>query len=214
MDSRQVRDIDARAMSTANGRSARRRHDQRRIYAHYLGGRVAARLLGASAMMSGLLAFCTGPIGRWVVIGLLVAAAVTAAGMRAYNAGYAAHESETSTATAEANQRARIAERAASLRMAKVVTDHRKVVSDAQAQIDRLRGDVRSGARRLSVVTAGLSACPGATAAARSGAETRADIDPATADALVAIAADGDNAIRQANSLIDAYQVAAEVCGK
>ena len=165
-------------------------------------------------MISGLLAFAAGPIGRWVVIGLLVAAAVAAAGMRAYNAGYSAHEAETSTATAEANQRARAAERAASARMAKVATDHRKVVSDAQAQIDLLRTDVRRGARRLSILTAGLSVCPGAAAAGRSGAETRADIDPATADALVAIAADGDAAIRQANALIDAYAIAADVCGK
>jgi len=165
-------------------------------------------------MISGLLAFVAGPIGRWVVIGLLVAAAVTAAGMRAYNAGYSAHEAETSTETAEANQRARTAERAASGRMAKVATDHRKVVTDAQAQIDRLRGDVRSGARRLSVLTAGLSVCPGAAPAGRAGAEARTDLDPATADALVAIAADGDAGIRQANALIDAYQVAAEVCGK
>jgi len=160
------------------------------------------------------MSFVAGPIGRWVVIGLLVAAAVTAAGMRAYNAGYAKHEAETSAETAEANQRARTAERAASERMAKVATDHRKVVSDAQAQIDLLRTDVRRGARRLSVVTAGLSGCPGAAPAGRSGTEARADIDPATADALVAIAADGDAAIRQANALIDAYQIASEVCGK
>lgn len=164
--------------------------------------------------MTGLLGFFVGPIGRWVVIGLLVAAAVAAAGMRAYNAGYAKHEAETSTATAEANQRARTAERAASARLAKVATDHQKEVTDAQAQIDRLRGDVRRGARRLSVFTAGLSGCADPAAAGRAGAEARADLDPATADALVAIAADGDAGIRQANALIDAYQVAAEVCGK
>jgi len=164
--------------------------------------------------MSALLGYVAGPIGRWVVIGLLVAAAVTAAGMRAYNAGYGKHEAETSTATAEANQRARTAERAASARLAKVATDHRKVVTDAQAQIDILRTDVRRGARRLSILTAGLSGCPGAAPASRSGGETRADLDPATADTLVAIAADGDAAIRQANALIDAYQIASEVCGK
>jgi len=165
-------------------------------------------------MIAGLLSFVAGPIGRWVVIALLVAAAVTAAGMRAYNAGYATHEAETSAATAEANQRARTAERAASERMAKVATDHRKVVSDAQAQIDLLRTDVRSGARRLSVLTAGLSVCAGPAAAARAGAEARADLAPDTADALIAIASAGDAAIRQSHALIDAYQVAADVCGK
>ena len=164
--------------------------------------------------MSALLGFFAGPIGRWVVIALLVAAAVTAAGMRAYNAGYAKHEAETSTATAEANRRARTAERAASERMAKVATDHQKEVSDAQAQIDLLRTDVRRGARRLSILTAGLSVCADPAAAGRSGAEARADIDPDTADALIAIASAGDAAIRQSNALIDAYAIAADICGK
>lgn len=164
--------------------------------------------------MSALLGFVGGPLGRWVVIGLLVAAAVAAAGMRAYNAGYAKHEAETSAATAEANQRARIAERKASERMAKVATDHRKVVTDAQSQIDRLRADVRSGARRLSVAIAGIPACADPSPAGGTVRETRTELAATTADALVAIAADGDNAIRQANALIDAYAVAAEACGR
>jgi hypothetical protein len=165
-------------------------------------------------MIAGLLSFIGGPIGRWVVVGLIVAAAVAAAGMRAYNAGYAKHEAETSTATAEANQRARMAERVATERMSKVATDHRKVVTDAQAQIDRLRADVRSGTRRLSVAIAGIPACAGSAPAGGAGAETRTELAPDTADALVAIAADGDSAIRQSNALIDAYAIAAEVCGK
>ncbi len=164
--------------------------------------------------MTALLGFVAGPVGRWVVIGLLVAAAVAAAGMRAYNAGYAKHESETSAATAEANQRARIAERAASARMMALATTHQKEIEHARTETDRLRADVRSGARRLSVVTAGLSACPGAAPAGGTGRETRTDLDPATADALVAIAGAGDDAIRQSNALIDAYAIAAEVCGK
>ena len=188
-------------------------HDQRRLPAVDLGADVSDRGVGAS-VISALLTFAAGPIGRWVVIGLLVAAAVAAAGLLAYNAGYAKHEAETTAEVAEANQGARDAERVASDRMAKVATEHRKVVSDAQTQIDRLRADVRSGARRLSVVTAGLSACPDSGAAGGIVAEARTELAAETADALVAIAADGDAAIRQSNALIDAYAIAESVCGK
>lgn len=164
--------------------------------------------------MSALLAFVAGPIGRWVVVGLLLTAAVAAAGMRLYNAGYAAHEAETSTATAAANQQARHAERLASERMAQLATTHQQEVADGQTKIDRLRGDVRSGARRLSVPTTGVSVCPDPAAPGGVGNHARAELDRATADALVALVAEGDAAIRQSGALIEAYAIAAEVCGK
>lgn len=161
-----------------------------------------------------LLNFFTGPIGRWLVIAVLIAAAVAAAGIKGYNAGYAKHEAETSAATAEANQQARTAEREANSRMAKLAAEHHQEKTHAQIQIDRLRADLRSGARRLSIAVARVPACTDPATAAGPGAEARADLDPAAAEALVAIAADGDAAIRQANRLIDAYAIAAEVCGK
>jgi len=164
--------------------------------------------------VSALIAFFAGPIGRWIVIGLVVATAATTAYLWAYNAGYAKHKAETVAAIAEANQRAREAERDAAERLAKVVTDNRKVVTDAQAEITRLRASVRDGTRRLSVRVASVPGCPGATPTAGVGSEARAELDPATADDLVAIAADGDAAIRQSNALIDAYAIARETCGK
>lgn len=164
--------------------------------------------------MIALLSFVAGPIGRWVVVAILVCAAVAAAGMRAYNAGYAKHEAETLAEVAEANSKARAAERAASERMAKVVSDHEKEATLAKMETVRLRADVRSGARRLSVVTAGLSACPDSGAAGGTGAETRTELAGSVTEALVSIASDGDAAIRQSNALIEAYQLASEVCGK
>ena len=163
--------------------------------------------------MGGLITFFAGPIGRWVVIGLLVSAAVAAAGMRAYNSGYAKHEAETTAAIAEANQRARKAESVAAERMAQLVADHTKDNINAKQKIDRLRIDLRNGTRRLSVL-ASVPTCSDTAVAAGAGAETRADIDPKTADAIVSIVADGDDAIRQSNALIDAYAIAVEVCGK
>lgn len=164
--------------------------------------------------MSALLAFAVGPIGRWIVIGALMAAAATAAYWRAYNAGYAQHAAETSAAIAEANQRARTAESDGIRRLSELATRHHQEETHAHDQIDHLRADLRRGARRLSVNVAALPACADRAPAAGPGAETRAELDGETADALVTLAADGDAAIRQANALIDAYRIAAEVCGK
>lgn len=164
--------------------------------------------------MNALIAFFAGPIGRWIVIGLVVATAATTAYLWAYNAGYAASEAKVSAAIAEANQRARAAESAAVEKVAKLTTDYMRETSDAQTQIDALRASVRDGTRRLSVRVASVPGCQGAAPTAGTGAETRAELDPATADALVSIAADGDAAIRQSNALIDSYAIARETCGK
>lgn len=68
---------------------------------------------------------------------------------------------------------------------------------------------VRSGAIRLSVpviapVPAGAG-CADSGALGRPGQEARAELAPAAAEFLDDIAAEGDDAIRQANALIDAY---------
>ena len=165
--------------------------------------------------MTALLSFVAGPIGRWVVIGLLIASAVAAAGMRAYNAGYSAHEAETSAATAAANSESRRAERAASERMTKLATIHHQEIEHARIETDRLRADLRSGARRLSVpTTPGISGRADSAPAGGVVAETRTELAGSVAETLVAIAGEGDDAIRKSNALIDAYMLAAEVCGK
>lgn len=79
----------------------------------------------------------------------------------------------------------------------------------AQAEMDRLRASVRAGSVRLFVPTEG-AACPGSPAPegaspAGGSAKARAELDPATADALVAITSDGDSAIRDLNACIDRY---------
>lgn len=75
--------------------------------------------------------------------------------------------------------------------------------ADAKIAFDRLDSDLRSGALRLSVRTI---AKPGGNHSAAAGpVQTRADIDPADAAALVRITEDGDNAIRDLNTCIDGY---------
>lgn len=70
---------------------------------------------------------------------------------------------------------------------------------DAQTKINQLRANVASGAVSLSV----RASCSAFTAAGDS--EARAELDPKTADDLIAITADGDQAIIELNSCIDFY---------
>lgn len=80
-----------------------------------------------------------------------------------------------------------------------------KEKNNAQKTIDALRADVRSGALRLYAVSnATCGSADGADTAAQFG-EARTELDPAFAESLITIAADGDEAIRELNHCIDAY---------
>jgi hypothetical protein len=74
-----------------------------------------------------------------------------------------------------------------------------KEKQDALSKVNQLRADVATGALRLSV----RASCSATTAAGDS--EARAELDPKAADDLIAIAADGDQAIIELNSCIDFY---------
>lgn len=70
---------------------------------------------------------------------------------------------------------------------------------DAQIKVDQLRADVAAGAVRLSV----RASC--SSGASEGDQQARAELDPKTADDLIAITADGDQAIIELNSCIDFY---------
>jgi len=70
---------------------------------------------------------------------------------------------------------------------------------DAEIKVNQLRADVAAGTVRLSV----RASCSASTAAGDS--EARAELDPKTTDDLIAITADGDQAIIELNSCIDFY---------
>lgn len=88
----------------------------------------------------------------------------------------------------------------------------KRTLIDEKNQHDRLVADLRAGAVRLSVPIvattgaacgAGLAGDPAAAAGDRH--ETRAELAPAAAEDLAAIAADGNAAIVQLNACIDRY---------
>lgn len=117
--------------------------------------------------------------------------------------------SKTTAATALAQATARVLtlERAAGAALAQRADQLTQEQTHAKTDRDRFNADLRSGAVRLSIPIASgqCAATADSTAAAGHQHQARAELDPATAAALDAIAGDGDDATRQLNACIDAY---------
>lgn len=111
-----------------------------------------------------------------------------------------------------ANQRERDAERNAGTDLAAQAATHKEEIENERKKRERFVADVRSGAVRLSIpIVGGGSHCTAGTgtdSAAASGdrIEARAELAPEAGLALAAIADDGNDAIRQLNRVIDAYE--------
>ena len=110
---------------------------------------------------------------------------------------------------ARLNQQARETEQ----RMGEVAQTYaqtlRKANNVAKAKETKLRADIATGERKLFIPT--KTTCPvpsaGTTAsAAGDSRETRTELDRSVAEALIAITADGDQAIRKLNACIDQYE--------
>lgn len=87
--------------------------------------------------------------------------------------------------------------------LADLDTQHTQERERANQTNASLRADVAAGKRRLSVLATSCSTAGSATAAGLGHAETRAELDPAAAERIVAITNDGDDAIRQLTALQD-----------
>lgn len=87
--------------------------------------------------------------------------------------------------------------------LAQLDTEHTKALTDAQTTNNQLLAAVATGALRLSV----KATCPvvrtATTATSLDDAEARAELDPAAAERIVAIPADGDEAIVALTGLQD-----------
>ncbi|SDN92608.1 hypothetical protein SAMN05216517_114138 [Janthinobacterium sp. OK676] len=124
----------------------------------------------------------------------------------------ATNKTTAATVLAQATARVLTLERAAGAALAQRADHLTQEQTHAKTERDRFNLDVRNGAVRLSIPVASdhcaASAGPGhpATAAGHRH-ETRAELDAATAAALDAIAGDGDDATRQLNACIDAYNL-------
>lgn len=102
-----------------------------------------------------------------------------------------------------ASEEAREKERALQEEIDILNAAYREEREHAQKYINNLRADVAAGRVRLSVP----ARCPGTdTATGAASEEARAELDAETAGNLVAIAAEGDDAIRELNVCVEAYE--------
>ncbi|MDN2717835.1 MULTISPECIES: lysis system i-spanin subunit Rz [unclassified Janthinobacterium] len=121
----------------------------------------------------------------------------------------ATNKSTAASALAQATARVLTLERAAGAALVQRADHLTQEQTHAKTERDRFNADVRSGAVRLSIPVASgqCAATADTTAAAGHRIEARAELDPATAAALDAIAGDGDDTARQLNACIDAYNL-------
>lgn len=111
----------------------------------------------------------------------------------------------------DATERVRETNRFMSKSLTSIAEQHEKDLKNETVKRNRFIADVRSGAIRLSIpIIAGSANAASTYPAAASGnsQQTRAELAPEAGITLAAIADDGDDAIRQLNSCIDAYEIA------
>jgi hypothetical protein len=145
----------------------------------------------------------------WVLLGILMAV------VSSFGGGYLKGSSDEVTRQqleiAALNAQARETEQA----MANVVQTYgqtlRKANNVAKAKEDKLRADIASGQRKLfipvkvpecAISTATTSASP----TGDNSGETRAELGGQISESLIAIAAEGDSAIRKLNQCIQTYE--------
>jgi len=134
----------------------------------------------------------------WILIGIL--SVVISSYFYGHHQAYIEQEAEVA--------RLNLIEREKEAEMVKIADNHatelRKANDQAKAKITKLQSDVASGAVRLSIATRSVQVSTDSTSAT-GGTETRAELDPEVANALITIASDGDKAINQLNACVDIY---------
>lgn len=118
------------------------------------------------------------------------------------NAQIEATEAEHAQALQKAEQVARAKEQAWQAAHDALAKKYEKEKENAKTEINRLRGRISAGTVRLSVPARG---CAVSENTGTGTGETRAELDPETANDLISIASDGDAAIRELNLCIDKY---------
>jgi hypothetical protein len=142
----------------------------------------------------------------WVILGVLLAL------LGSFGSGYYKGEQDEyerqQVEIAALNAKARETEQ----RMGEVAQTYaqtlRKANNVAKVKEDKLRTDIASGERKLFVPVKAPECSVPATAdspAASGNTETRAELDPRTAQSLIDLTSRGDQAIRSLNACIDQY---------
>jgi hypothetical protein len=142
----------------------------------------------------------------WVILGIVMAV------LSSFGGGYFKGEHDEYTRQqveiAALNAKARETEQA----MVNVANTYaetlRKSQNAARSKETKLRADVASGALRLSIPTQS-AVCPTSVTTAAAGdnsGEARTELAGSTSEDLIAIASEGDTAIRKLNACIQTYE--------
>ena len=142
----------------------------------------------------------------WVILALICA--FLGVGAVSYTKGQDNEHDRQQLEIAALNAKARETEQ----RMGEVAQTYaqtlRKANNVAKVKEDKLRTDIATGQRKLFIpIQAAECAVSTAadTAPAVGNTETRAELDPRTAQSLIDLTSRGDQAIRQLNACIDSY---------
>jgi hypothetical protein len=148
-------------------------------------------------------------LNPWVILSILIAIVSAVAG--GYSKGKDAEYQRQQLEIAALNAKARETEKA----MAQVAQSYgdtlRKANNAAKVKETKLRADIATGERKLFIpIKAAECAVSTTTDTTAAGGDhsgtTSAELDRKTADDLVAIAAEGDAAIRKLNACIQTYE--------
>ena len=145
----------------------------------------------------------------WVILGIIMA--VLSAAGSGYYKGKHDENTRQQVEIAALNAKARDTEQ----RMGEVAQTYaqtlRKANNVAKAKEDKLRSDIVTGQRKLFIPVK-TPECAVSTASTASsptgdnGGETRAELSGKVSESLIAIAAEGDAAIRKLNQCIQTYE--------
>jgi hypothetical protein len=142
----------------------------------------------------------------WVLLGILMAVLSAAGG--GYFKGQHDENTRQQVEIAALNAKARETEQ----NMVKVANTYaetlRKSQNAARTKETKLRADVASGALRLSIPTQSPVCSPSVTpvTAGDNSGETRTELSGQVSETLIAIASEGDAAIRKLNQCIQTYE--------
>jgi len=142
----------------------------------------------------------------WVLLGILMA--ILSAAGSGYYKGSEDEVTRQQVEIAALNAKARETEQ----NMAKVANTYaetlRKSQNAARTKETKLRADVASGALRLSIPTQSPVCSTSVTAvtAGDNSGETRTELSGQVSETLIAIASEGDSAIRKLNQCIQTYE--------
>ena len=145
----------------------------------------------------------------WVILGIIMA--VLSAAGSGYYKGKHDENTRQQVEIAALNAKARETEQA----MAQVAQTYgqtlRKANNVAKVKEDKLRADIASGKRKLFIPVQApdcpVSATTDATVAdGDNSGETSAELSGQISESLIAIAAEGDTAIRKLNACIESYE--------